>query len=80
MAAYEHIGIDLPHNTVAMIDSGLLVRTSDPQPGDPAFYGTGHVELYVRPGVTFGAHQSGTQLSDTNYNQYWSPTMFFRVV
>ena len=82
MAAYLHAdGIYLPHNTVAMINSGKLVRTYSPQPGDLAFYGTGHVEAYVRPGVTFGAHRSGTRIGYSYYaGSSWRPTMFFRVI
>jgi cell wall-associated NlpC family hydrolase len=82
MAAYLHAdGISLPHNTVAMLGSGKLARTYSPQPGDAAFYGTGHVELYVRSGVTWGAHHSGTVIGFTYYaGSSWRPTAFYRVV
>lgn len=63
----------------AGVAEGLLVRTYSPQPGNLAFYGTGHVEIYVRPGVTFGAHRSGTRISNTYYSSYWQPTAFYRV-
>ncbi len=82
MAAYSHAdGISLPHNTVSMLYSGKLVRTYSPQPGDAAFYGTGHVELYVRSGVTWGAHHTGTVIGFTYYaGSSWRPTAFYRVV
>jgi cell wall-associated NlpC family hydrolase len=81
MAAYGNAdGIWLPHNTGMMLRSGKLARTGSPQPGDLAFYGTGHVELYVRAGVTFGAHHSGTRIGFTYYaGSSWRPTAFYRV-
>jgi cell wall-associated NlpC family hydrolase len=66
MAAYRHAGIYLPHNTYAMLQSGRLTRISARQAhwGDLVFmYGGGHVELFVRAGITFGAHHSGTTVS-----------------
>lgn len=78
MAAYEHAGIQLPRTTYSMLASSRLHRTYSPQPGDLAFYGSGHVELYVRPGVTFGAHESGKPVSYAYYSGSWQPTMFFR--
>jgi cell wall-associated NlpC family hydrolase len=77
MMAYRHAGISLPRTTYAMQASWHLRRTYHPQPGDLAFYGSGHVELYVRPGVTFGAHRSGTRIGNTYYNSYWHPTAFY---
>ena len=50
--------------------------TSHPRKGMLAFFGSGHVELYVRPGVTFGAHHSGTRVGYKSYNAYWHPTEF----
>lgn len=79
MAAYRAAGISLPHNTVAMLDSGKLIPTSHPVTGSLAFYGTGHVEIYVRPGWTFGAQEPGTVVGYHQYNSFWHPTMFFRV-
>lgn len=79
MMAYEHAGIQLPRTTYEMLASSRLHRTYSPQPGDLAFYGSGHVELYVRAGVTFGAHQSGERIGLAYYSGSWQPTMFFRV-
>jgi hypothetical protein len=47
--------------------------------GDLAFYGTGHVEFFVRPGHTFGALNSGTRVGWHKWNAWWHPTMFFHV-
>jgi len=80
MMAYEHAGIQLPRTTYGMLASWHLHRTYSPQPGDLAFYGSGHVELYVRPGVTFGAHQTGERIGLTYYGgSSWKPTAFYRV-
>lgn len=81
MAAYARAdGIGLPHNTGQMLGSGKLARTGSPVPGDLAFYGTGHVEMYVRPGVTFGAHHAGTRIGFSYYRgSSWQPSGFYRV-
>jgi len=80
MTAYEHAGIQLPRTTYQMLASWHLHRTYSPQAGDLAFYGSGHVELYVRAGVTFGAHQTGQRIGFTYYaNSSWKPTAFYRV-
>jgi cell wall-associated NlpC family hydrolase len=78
-AAHE-IGVNLPRDTFEMLDSSLLVPTSNPVAGDLAFYGTGHVEI-VAPGhdVTFGALQAGTRIGFHQWNAYWHPTEYFAV-
>lgn len=78
MAAWATQGVRLPHRTYDMLSPGLLIPVRHPKYGYLAFYGSGHVELYVRPGVTFGAHHSGTVISETHYSGYYHPTMFFR--
>ena len=81
MTAYAHEGIRFGRSTTAMLGSGRLIRESERQArrGDLAFYGTGHVEFYVRPGHTFGALNSGTRVGWHTWNAWWHPTMFFRV-
>lgn len=78
MTAYEHAGIYLPHNTVAMLDSGMLQQVSRRKRGDLAFYGTGHVELVTNSG-TFGALETGTRVGWHHPSGSWRPTMYFRV-
>jgi cell wall-associated NlpC family hydrolase len=82
-AAYEHADVQLPRDTYEMLATvgTLLIPTSDPQPGDLAFFGSGHVEIYVRPGVTFGAQQPGTLVGFHDYDaaQGYAPTAFYRV-
>jgi len=78
------IGIpNMPRDTYGMlssgVSSGLLVPTSNPQPGDLAFFGSGHVELFVKDGETFGAHHTGTVLSFRTYGAGYAPTAFYRV-
>jgi len=81
MAAYAREGIHFGRSTTAMLDSGRLVRETERQArrGDLAFYGTGHVELFIRPGHTFGALEAGTLIGWHQWSVYWHPTMFFRV-
>lgn len=80
--AYQQAGVALPRTTYEMLASPYLVPESAAQalPGDLAFYGTGHVELVtVWPQTTFGSLESGTRIGWHHWNQWWHPTMFFRV-
>ena len=80
MTAYEHAGIWLPHYTVAMLYSGHLRWTRYPHPGDLVMWGGGypyHVEIYVRPGVTFGAQDYGTTVG---FHQIWGYPSYYEVV
>ena len=81
MSAYAREGFHFGRSTTAMLGSGRLVRESERQArrGDLAFYGTGHVEFFVRPGHTFGALNSGTRIGWHHWNAWWHPTMFFQV-
>lgn len=79
--AYLHAGIALPRTTYGMLGSSHLVRTYNPQRGDLAFYGSGHVEFVtVLYHMTFGAHDTGTRIGWIRYSGWWQPTMYFRVV
>jgi cell wall-associated NlpC family hydrolase len=81
MAAYAHEGLHFGRTTTAMLSSPNLIREKQSQArrGDLAFYGSGHVEFFVRPGHTFGALHTGTRIGWHAWNAYWHPTMFFRV-
>lgn len=85
MEAYRHAGVRLPRTTYEMMDSWHLVRVSHPRRGDIAFFGPGHVELFLHGGwnygVTFGAHDSGRLIGRIHYNRRWgwAPTAFYRV-
>jgi cell wall-associated NlpC family hydrolase len=81
MAAYAREGLHFGRSTFDMLASGGLVPESQSHArrGDLAFYGTGHVEFFVRPGQTFGAQDVGTLLGWHRWNQWWHPTMFFHV-
>jgi cell wall-associated NlpC family hydrolase len=80
-AAYAHEGLHFGRTTYAMLASWRLVRERESQarPGDLAFYGTGHVEFFIRPGLTYGAAAPGTRIGWHRWNAWWHPTMFFRV-
>jgi cell wall-associated NlpC family hydrolase len=79
--AYRAAGVTLPRTTYEMLGSWRLVRIpkSRARLGDLAFFGTGHVELYVRRGWTYGAQDSGSLIGFHLMNAYWHPTMYFRV-
>ena len=79
--AYRAAGIPLPRTTYEMLGSWRLVPIprSQARLGDLAFFGTGHVELYVRQGWTYGAQHSGSLIGFHLMNAYWHPTMYFRV-
>ena len=79
MMAYRHAGISLPRTTYGMLASRHLVRVSHPLKGDLAFYGSGHVELYARGNLTFGAHSSGTIINWIQFGPWWHPTAYYRV-
>lgn len=81
VAAYQHAGISLPRTTYEMLASPLLRRipASERRRGDLAFYGTGHVEFVTIHG-TFGALHTGARIGWHTPNQWWFPTMYFRVV
>jgi cell wall-associated NlpC family hydrolase len=80
-ASYAHAGLYFGRSTYAMLASGRLIRERESQAraGDLAFYGTGHVEFFVRPGLTFGAQEPGIPVGWYHWNAWWYPTMFFRV-
>jgi cell wall-associated NlpC family hydrolase len=80
-SAYKHANIWLGRTTYDMLNSGKLIRISHAQarPGDLAFFGTGHVELFVRGDMTFGAHDTGSRIGWERFNVYWHPTAYYRV-
>jgi cell wall-associated NlpC family hydrolase len=74
--AAQQLGINMPRDTYEMLSTGvadgILIPTSHPQPGDLAFFGTGHVELVTSiPDTTFGAQQPGTVVG---FNKYYPPS------
>jgi cell wall-associated NlpC family hydrolase len=80
-AAYLALGHPIPRDTYEMLAAvgSVLVPVSSPQRGDLAFYGTGHVELYWAPGVTFGAQQPGTLIGFHTFSGWWAPTAFYAI-
>jgi cell wall-associated NlpC family hydrolase len=80
-AAYRHVHISLARTTYGLLSSGRLIRISHAQArsGDLAFFGPGHVELFDRSNITFGAHDVGTRIGWARFNRYWQPTAYYRV-
>lgn len=88
-SAYWHtsrIGRKLGRDTYDMLGQvgWLLKRVYHPRPGDLAFFGTGHVELYAgywhHTGWTFGALHPGSAVGRHAITPYWGPTMYFEIV
>lgn len=81
--AAQQIGLTgMPRDTYEMlgqgVSSGVLVPVTSPEPGDLAFFGTGHVELYVSSGRFFGAQQPGTVVGFHDYGTGYVPTAYYR--
>lgn len=74
--AYRAVGVSIPRTTGGMLGSSKFRRTSTPRLGDLAFFGSGHVELYIRKTLTFGAHKSGTRVGSRTYGSGYRPTVF----
>lgn len=81
-AAYRRAGYDLPRTTEEMLDSSMLGRTNAPNPGELAFYGSGHVEFvtYVSH-LTYGALHTGTVMGWHRWypGSGWQPTVYLYV-
>lgn len=85
VAAFAREGIALPHNTVAMIESGKLIQVSSPRRGDLAFWGDPrwpyHVEFITSwYHTTFGAANPGDGIGWHHWNGWFHPSSFWRVV
>ena len=80
-AAYRSRGVTLPRTTYGMLASRHLVRISKAQarPGDLAFYGSGHVELFDHGNWTYGAADAGTRIGFHLMGPWWHATMYFAV-
>ena len=73
---------NMPRTTYGMLSTavadGILRQTWNPQRGDLAFYGSGHVEFVtVWHDTTFGSQAPGTRVGWHEWNAWWHPTMFF---
>jgi cell wall-associated NlpC family hydrolase len=80
-AAYRSRGLILPRTTYGMLASRHLVRirAAQARPGDLAFYGSGHVELFDRANWSYGAARSGTRIGFHHMSPWWHATMYFAV-
>jgi cell wall-associated NlpC family hydrolase len=81
-AAYRRAGFTLPRTTYQMLASRMFGRTNSPNPGELAFFGSGHVELVSRVShLTFGALHSGTTIWWHKWypGSGWQPTVYLYV-
>lgn len=90
-AAYQHLGVKrIARDTYGMLAQvgSVLKRVYQPEPGDLAFFGTGHVEFWLGKTTwghgldyTYGAAAPGTLI---NHHRLWPgswwPTAFYQVV
>ncbi|MCD8053832.1 MAG: C40 family peptidase [Lachnospiraceae bacterium] len=73
MKIYEKYGISLPHSSAAQSKMGTKVSSSDLEPGDLIFYGSGktvnHVAIYIGDGkvVHAATEKTGIRISDWDY-------------
>lgn len=77
----RQMGITIGRDTYSMLAEvgGRHLRlVSTPELGDLAFFGSGHVELYVRAGETFGAQKPNTLVGFHHYTAFWHPTEYVR--
>ena len=80
--AAQHIGVTgMPRDTFEMLAAAgsVLIPVSRPSPGDLAFFGSGHVELYVSSERFFGAQQTGTLVGFHDYGGFYVPTAYYAV-
>ena len=70
MRVYEKFGVYLPHSSAAQASCGTKVSTSDMQPGDLVFYGSGssisHVAIYIGGGQIVHASSAKTGIKISN--------------
>lgn len=82
MAAYNRIGIGLPHYSVDQYGYGYAVSMNNLQPGDLLFYttnGTGnisHVGVYIGDGMMVHASSPSVGVIMTNIYQNWYQSRF----
>jgi uncharacterized protein YgiM (DUF1202 family) len=73
MQVYAKYGISLPHSSKAQPNSGRRISSSEAQPGDLFFYGSGntinHVAIYIGGGRVVHAsnHRDGIKISNAFY-------------
>ncbi len=72
LSVYAHFGYSLPHSSKAQANCGTRIKTSQLQPGDLIFYGSGssinHVAIYIGNGKVVHASSKKTGIKTSNYN------------
>ena len=73
LSVYAHYGYSLPHSSSAQSNYGTSISSSELQPGDLIFYGSGssisHVAIYIGNGQIVHAsnHRDGIKISNAFY-------------
>ncbi|MCR4841840.1 MAG: C40 family peptidase [Eubacterium sp.] len=73
LSVYAHYGIGLPHSSSSQAGYGSSISSSEAQPGDLFFYGSGssisHVAIYIGNGQIVHAsnHRDGIKISNAFY-------------
>lgn len=83
MVSFEHVGINLPHNTVEMMHSPHLhwIPLSRIHRGVLLFFGSGHVEIATKWWhQSYGAHNSRSLIGWIKWwPGSWAPTAAYEV-
>lgn len=70
---YSHFGVALPHYSGAQFSMGRRVARGQLRPGDLLFFeGIGHVGLYLGGGRFIHAPHTGTRVSVSSLNGWYS--------
>jgi cell wall-associated NlpC family hydrolase len=70
---YSHFGVALPHYSGAQFSMGRRVSRAHLRPGDLLFFdGVGHVGLYLGGGRFIHAPHTGTRVSVSSLNGWYS--------
>lgn len=72
----SQLGITVPHGADRIAESGTRISEDEARPGDLVWYPGQHIEIWVKPGVMFGASREGTLVS---YHNIWGSPVFIRL-
>lgn len=72
VAAYNRIGISLPHQTGGLIRRGRAVSRSQLIPGDLVFPSSGHVAIYIGNGLIVHASNPRTGVKISTIYSFWA--------
>jgi cell wall-associated NlpC family hydrolase len=81
VSAYNSVHIRLPRTTEEMLASNAIKPTTDHDPGNLVFFGSGHVTLYFWAHVVLQAPEPGENVQLTRWypGSDWVPTGYYKV-